>query len=200
MSLSDQAGGLNLGAVGISLPPFILMTDDERLADPMPVIERMPGNSAVIFRHYGAADRDALATRVVQKARRRDVRVLIAADADLAARVGADGLHIPEAMAVRGPGVHQAWRRRSWLVTASAHSPAALFRAARAGADAVLLAPVFPTASHPEVPPLGPVRFALWCRKSPLPVYALGGVTADSWQRLQGSGAVGFAGIGGFLD
>ncbi len=78
-------------------------------------------------------------------------------------------------------------------------SPAALFRAARAGADAVLLAPVFQTASHPDSRPLGCLRFAAWCRESPLPVYALGGVSETSRRRLKGSGAAGLAGIGVFM-
>ncbi len=47
---------------------------------------------------------------------------------------------------------------------------AGLFSAARAGADAALLSPVFWTASHPLAPALGPLRFAAWCRSSPLPV------------------------------
>ena len=131
MSLTDLAGRLNLGR-GLrerrdagALPALILMTDDERLADPLPTVETLPPNSAVILRHYGAPDREGLAVRLIALARRRGVRVLIAADAGLAVRVGADGLHLPEALAARGPGAWRAWWRPHWLVTASAHSPAA---------------------------------------------------------------------------
>lgn len=182
-----------------ALPALILMTDDERLADPLPVVAQLPAGSAVILRHYGDKGREALARRLVAAARPNAVRVLVAGDAALAAKVGADGLHLPEAMAARGPGPWRCWRRPHWLVTASAHSPAALMRAARAGADAALLAPVFPTASHPDRRPLGDLRFTAWCRQSPLPVYALGGVSAAAARRLKASGAAGFAGIGGFL-
>ncbi len=205
MSVTDLIRCLNLRHRGRSrrrgdaLPPLILMTDEERLADPLPVIAALPPGSAVIVRHYGDPGREKLARRVVAAARPKGVRVLIAGDATLAATVGADGLHLPEAMAALGPGPWRGWRRPRWLVTAAAHSPAALWRAARAGADAALLAPVFPTASHPRRAPLGGLRFALWCRQSPLPVYALGGVTATTARRLQASGAAGFAGIGGFL-
>ncbi len=205
MSVTDLARRLNLTRPADrrrsrgGLPALILMTDDERLADPLPVVATLPAGSAVILRHYGDAGREALARRLLAAARRRGIRVLVAGDGSLAARVGADGLHLPEAMAALGPGPWRRWRRPGWLVTASAHSPAALWRAARAGADAALLAPVFPTASHPKAPPLGVLRFAAWCRQSPLPVYALGGVSADAARRLQASGAAGFAGIGGFL-
>ena len=87
-----------------------------------------------------------------------------------------------------------------WLVTAAAHSPQALVLARRAGADAALLSPVFPTASHPGAPALGLMRFASWCRCSPIAVYALGGITSQNSRRLQGTGAKGIAGIGGFVD
>ena len=69
-------------------------------------------------------------------------------------------------------------------------------RGGRAGADAVLLGPVFETASHPGGRTIGPLRFALWCRRSRVAVYALGGVTAATAKRLIASGAAGIAGIG----
>ncbi len=205
MRVTDLTGSLNLSRRGtqrresVILPSFILMTDDVRLADPVAVVETLPKNSAVIFRHYESPDRESLAAGLIARARPRGVRVLVAADAGLAVKLGADGLHLPETMAKRGPGCWQAWRQPGWLVTASAHSEAALHRAQGAGADAALLAPVFRTASHPQTPPLGPIRFAAWCRRSPLPVYALGGISKASARRLKNSGVRGFAGISGFL-
>ena len=182
---------------GRVLPPLILMTDSLRLAEPERAVSALPAGSAVILRHYGSPDREELARRLVALCRRRRVRLLIAADARLAAEAGADGLHLPEALARRGAGPWRRWRRSDWIVTAAAHSPAALRRAAAAGADAALLAPVFPTASHPEAPALGLPRFAAWCRESPLPVYALGGVSEAAARRLIAAGAAGLAGIGG---
>jgi thiamine-phosphate pyrophosphorylase len=181
-----------------ALPPLILMTDGERLADPIPVVETLPSGAAVILRHYGDPGRDALAFRLAAVCRARGLRLLIAEDAGLAIRVGASGIHLPESR-MRRPG--RAWRTRhrpGWLVTAAAHSRNALMRAALAGVDAVLLSPVFPTRSHPGAAPIGPLRFAAWVRECPLPVYALGGVSLQSARRLASSGAAGFAGIGGF--
>jgi len=182
------------------LPALIMMTDETRMADPLPAIQALPPGAAVIFRHYGIPDRAALAARVVASARAQGVRVLIAGDARLALSSGADGLHLPDAMARRGPGPWRPWLKPGWLVTAAAHSAAGLHRAGRAGADVALLAPVFATASHPERAPLGVLRFAALCRRSPLPVYALGGVTWARWRRIEMSGAAGFAGIGAFQD
>lgn len=204
MSVTDLAHSLNFrrpgkaGTDAVRLPPLILTTDDRRLADPLPVVRSLPRGSAVILRHYAQPDRASLAKRLIAAARPLGVMVLIAADARLAASLGADGLHLPDWLAARGPGAWAAWRRPGWLITASAHSPAGLWRALRAGADAALLAPVYPTASHPERPAIGPIRFARWCLESPLPVYALGGVAGRGASRLGPSGAAGFAGIGGF--
>ena len=56
--------------------------------------------------------------------------------------------------------------------------------AARARADAVLLSPVFATRSHPGGRALGPLRFLMLARQSPLPVIALGGMTRQRAARL----------------
>jgi len=182
------------------MPSFFLMTDAVRLADPLAAVEALPPNSGVIVRHYDIQNREDLARRVIAAAKPRGVRVLIAADARLAHKLGADGLHLPEAMAALGPGQWQIWRKPGWLVTAAAHSPPALFRASAAGADAALLSPVFVTNSHPDRAALGAVRFASMCRRSPLPVYALGGISVISARRLKDCGGAGFAGISGIVN
>ena len=147
----------------------------------------------MIAREIDPVRRRNLVCRLLPPCRRRRIRLLVAADARLAAV--ADGLHLPEAM-VRC-GCHR-WpaRRKGTLLTAAAHSPAAIRRAAARNVDAVLLAPVFATVSHPGAAPLGPLRFARMVRHSPLPVYALGGIDAASARRLRASGAAGFAAIG----
>ena len=72
----------------------------------------------------------------------------------------------------------------------------------RAGSDAALLGPVFATESHPDVRPLGAVRFSALNRAArrmlrDFPVYALGGLTSDTAPRLLNCGAVGLAAIAG---
>ena len=179
------------------LPDLILMTDCERLPDPAEVIDRLPRGSAVILRHPSPAGLETLTRTYVPICRRRGLRVLVAGDARLAVVYRADGVHLPEALTAGGAARWRLWRRPDWLVTAAAHGASSLWSAVRAGADAVLLAPVFPTTSHPQRPPLGVIGFARLCRSSPLPVYGLGGIVAANARRLRSSGAVGFAGVGG---
>lgn len=192
-TLADVARCVKRPQAAAHLPRLILMTDSVRLPDPLAAVERLPKGSAVIVREPDPVARGKLVRRLLLPCRRRRVRLLVAADARLAAV--ADGLHLSEALLRRGYG---RWpvRRHGALLTAAAHSPTAIRRAAARALDAVLLAPVFATASHPGAAALGPLRFARMVRHSPLPVYALGGIDAASARRLRGSGAAGFAAIG----
>lgn len=177
------------------LPALLLITDPVRLADPTPLLERLPRGTGIILRHPDPAARARLAARLAPDCRARGLKLLIGNDPRLAARVGAAGVHWAERLFSR------ARRHRlpqGSLMTAAAHDAAAIRRAARNGACAVLLSPVFATASHPGAPGLGPLRFTRLTRRSPIPVYALGGITPETARRLGGSGAVGLAGIGLF--
>ncbi|MBL8659378.1 MAG: thiamine phosphate synthase [Rhodospirillales bacterium] len=172
------------------------------MGDPDRAIARLPSASAVILRDYRVPDRAARAAQLAAVCRRRRLRLLVgvASDADvrLALAVGAGGVHLPERVVAHGGRRWRIWRRPGWLVTAAAHAPAALARARRAGADAVLLSAVFPTSSHPGGKTIGPLRFAAWTRAAGMPVYALGGMTPHAARRLLPSGAIGIAAIGGF--
>jgi thiamine-phosphate pyrophosphorylase len=57
--------------------------------------------------------------------------------------------------------------------------------------DAAFLSPVFATSSHPGAASLTPVRAAFIAAAAPVPVYALGGITA----RNAGLLAPAFAGL-----
>jgi thiamine-phosphate pyrophosphorylase len=196
MTLAKWAARLNLRCRRrpAALPPLILVTDRRRLADPLAAAARLPRGSAVLLRHYCDPDRARLAAALARLCRKRGLVLLVGADARLAARIGAGGLHLPEALVAR-----RRWRRRpGWLVTAAAHGEAAVRRAARAGVDACLLSPVFATASHPGARALGPVRFARLAHRAAVPVYALGGIDMRSARRLATGGACGIAAVGAF--
>ncbi len=181
-----------------ALPALLLLTDARRLADPIPLLAELPRGAAVVLRDYDAArDGAAGAAALARACHRRGLRLIIAGDAKLAARIGADGLHLPEWRLRRGGLVpRRNARRRGFIVTAACHSRTALVSARRAGVDAALLAPVFATASHPGAPPLGIIRTALLLRGAGVPVFALGGINTGTARRLAGSGVCGIAGIG----
>lgn len=170
----------------------LLVTDATRLADPLPAIARLKPGDGVLFRHYELtpARRLTLGLKVAALCRRLDLVLLVAGDSRLARRLGADGLHLPQ-------GLVRSMRGQS--LTAAAHDGGAVMRAARAGAKAVLVSPVFPTASHPGTAGLGPVRFAALAHAAArrgLSVYALGGMSAAKLRRLHDLPLAGFAAIG----
>lgn len=168
------------------------MTDDARDVDWAAAVAALPRGAAVIVRHREPHAREALARRLRGVAVARGVKLLIADDEALAVRVRADGMHVPQRHGARAAAIKV--RHPHWLVTASAHDAAAT----RVQADAVILGPVFATASHPGALSLGRVRFAALARQTRR-VYALGGVDAVSVQRLATMPICGLALISGWV-
>ena len=169
------------------LPRQWLVTDAARLPDPLPVARRLPRGTGILFRHYEWPwhERLKLARQLAALCRARGLWLVVAGDARLALSCKADGLHLPQGLLGRAAGI--ARRHPRWLLLAAAHDEGAVAGAARAGVDAVLISPVFPTASHPGAAGLGVLRFAMLsqtARRRGLGVYALGGIDGKSAQRL----------------
>lgn len=174
------------------LPRLWLVSDERMTGGIEAVMVRLPRGAGVIFRHYRtpAAERAWLFSRAQAIARARRQVLLLAGSAHAA--VGA-----------RAAGVHGRARHRTpthLIRSAPAHDGAELLAAIRAGADVVLVSPLFATRSHPGARPLGPVRFGLMVRrarsggKAPLLV-ALGGMDGRRFRRLRALGAEGWAAI-----
>lgn len=198
------------------VPPLLLMTDSDRLPDPEQAVARLPRGIRARFNQrfkagvvVRARDRIAcekLARRLAPLCRRCGIALIIANDIHLALRLGADGVHLAEKTALRGFMVRALMRsrRRRWrrhlIVTVSAHSESALYRALAQEIDGVLIAPVFATKSHPDGASLGTIRFATLVNKvrrrhERTAIVALGGVTNVNANRLIAAGASGFAAI-----
>jgi thiamine-phosphate pyrophosphorylase len=175
------------------IPGLWFFTDPVRTPDPLAVAAHLPAGSVVVYRAFGAKDADLTAIALRRITRARGLLLLIGADEALAARVGADGLHLPERLAHRIGRVSRA--HPGWLVSVAAHSRAALARTGEA--DAVVISAVFPSRSPSASRALGPLRFAALVRSSRAPVIALGGVNNKNAPRLLSTGAAGLAAIDG---
>jgi len=174
-----------------ALPALVLMTDDERLADPRAAVRAIPKGSMVILRARDAERRSRLAVDLRPLTRLRQIKLLIADDAALAMRSGADGIHLPEARAREAAR----WRalHPGWIITAAAH---ALASTQVPWVDAIFLSPVFTTTSHPGAKTLGSIKLRLIARSIRPPVYALGGIDALTVRALSGARLAGIAAIG----
>lgn len=164
------------------LPPLLFVTDPDRTPDPAAVAARLPQGCGVVYRAFGAADALAVGRSLAAVARERGLVLLVGADPELADAVGADGLHLPERDLARAPALRRA--RPDWRCTGAVHGRDALAAAEAAGVDAVLVSPVFPTRSAAARPPIGAEAFERWARETSVPLYALGGVTAETAVRV----------------
>jgi len=177
------------------LPPLIVLTDPERLPDPIALATHLPPPCALIYRHFGTSDARRISAKASTIARERGLTFLVSCDSGVPP--GPDtGAHFPQIM-------HSAiadWRPAmpGRIFTAAAHSEAAVHAAFAAGADAVLLSPVFDTKCDGAKAALGLDTFARIAKTAPGPVYALGGIEADNAQGLSGD-AAGLAVVSGVL-
>ncbi len=194
--LKGTAGGRRL-----TRPVLVLMTDDS-LADPLAAARKLPRGSWVILRFVNGCPLPVYALALRKLCRQRGLVFLASGDHRLAAKLGADGVHLPEAFArsaCLAPLLGWIGNRspRRWMSVA-AHSGKALARAAQIGADAALLSPVLSTQSHPGAKPLGLIKFHSLCRVAKLPVIALGGVARQSARHLKYARIAGLAGVSMF--
>ncbi len=124
-------------------------------------------------------------------------RLVVGADPDLCAAIGADGVHLPGA--TTAPEVAAARRRLgpAALIGVSAHGAADLAEAAEA--DYVTLSPIFASASKPGYgPALGLDGLRAGCAAG-IPVIALGGLAPEAAPACRAAGAAGVAVMGGLM-
>jgi thiamine-phosphate pyrophosphorylase len=178
---------------GKPLPNLLFFTDPQRTPDPERVAERLPTGAAVVFRAFGAPDAVERGLRLREITRRRGLPLLVGADEALAIRIEADGLHLPERLAADLPRLRVA--HSHWLISIAAHDVAAAKVGAAAGADALVISPVFPSQSPSAGAPLGVEGLGMIIEAVETPIYALGGVRADTVARLARTGIVGIAAV-----
>lgn len=100
----------------------------------------------------------------------------------------ADGLHLPLVLLEQLPAAE----RKKWkILGASCHSLEDVQKAAKLGVSYVTYGHVYATSCKPGLPPRGVEKLRDICKKSPVPVYAIGGITPDKWPELQKAGAAG---------
>ena len=181
-------------------PIYYYITDRKRLAR-LSVLECIRRNiergvDFVQIREKDLSDRALfeLACRAVALARRRGCRILINGRADIALACGAAGVHLPST-GLRVEDLLNSLPPRL-IVGVSVHSRREALRAAEAGADYVLLGPVFYTESKAEFGlPLGLNKLRQICSAVRFPVLGLGGMSEEKTSLVLDAGAAGIAGV-----
>jgi len=134
----------------------------------------------------------ALAKQMVGRCHAFGARLLLNGEPEWVAEVGADGVQLSS-------GKLQSLNRRplgkELLVAASCHTAEELQQALKLDADFALLSPIKWTKSHPDTEPLGWDEMHRLVDETPIPVYALGGVSRDDLADAFAAGGQGIAAI-----
>ena len=129
----------------------------------------------------------------------RAVPLIVNDRVDLMMALNLDGVHLRSDSLPPLPVRQLIGPRR--LIGVSTHSVEDVRRANQGGADYVVFGPIFETPSkRPFGPPLGLHLLADACRRSPIPVLAIGGITCERVRDVRRAGAHGVAVIGALLS
>lgn len=189
--VSRAKGRANPGNA-LNLPPLLFFTDPDRTPRPWETAARLPAGSGVVFRHFGRAGAHDTARRLRETTAGRDGLLLIGLDAELAERVGADGVHLPERALDQAGTLSKA--RPDWRVTGALHSLEGLDLAS--GLDAIVVSPIFQAGGISSGKTLlGLPGLTQFVGAGSVPIYALGGIDSSNARSLIGSGACGLAGV-----
>lgn len=124
-------------------------------------------------------------------------RLIVNDRVDVALLCGADGVHLGE------EGLPVAAARQllpaSMKVGRSVHSVNAARQAEQDGADFIQVGTIFPSPSHPDVVPAGLDLLRSVVARVTVPVFAIGGVTAENVEDCWKAGAAGVSVISAIL-
>lgn len=185
------------------LPPLYLITDRTiAIPDLLCALESaLKGGVRMVQlreKDLSSSELKKIAEKALELTRFYGARLLLNGSPELAAAIGTDGVHlgihscqIPSARIILG--------ERS-LIGYSAHSLQEAESAAEQGADFITFSPIYHTASKAQYgQPQGLQSLVNICDNSPIPVYALGGITINRVSEVFNAGAYGVAVISAIL-
>ena len=148
------------------------------------------GASVIQYRNKQATDheRHCEATALVALCRQHNIPLIINDDADLAAAVGASGVHLGKT----DPPIQQTREQlgpRAIIGVSCYNNLERAIEAAQAGADYVAFGRFFPSHSKPDAPPAETTVLSRARRQLDLPIVAIGGITPGNGQSLLAAGA-----------
>ena len=160
------------------------------------------GVSLVQFRdkgQYSEDERREACDALKDLCHRRGAPLIVNDDPQLARRLAADGVHVgredpsPQlARAMLGPAA---------LVGVTVYGKAGEERAAEvAGADYLGIGPFFPSVTKPEEPEMPLHILDAVLHRTPLPVFAIGGITVENAGQLARHGVAGVAVVSAIMD
>ena len=139
---------------------------------------------------YEALARDCL--RICQK---HDVPLNLNSQIAVARRIGCDGIHLPFHLLLQHKDELEDFSR----IGVSLHSPEEAAQLADTPATYVQAGHVFPTDCKAGVPPRGLSFLRAVCQATDLPVFGIGGITAERYPAVLQTGAAGACIMSGLM-
>ena len=151
---------------------------------------------AVLLREkdLSSAEYRALAQQAQEICTRFDVPLILHSFPQVAQELGISRLHVPL------PMLRMLEQREQWEVLGtSCHSMEQMQEAVSLGATYITLGNIFATTCKPGLPGKGVDMLRAVCAHSPIPVYAIGGITLDNLSDTLEAGAAGGCMMSGFM-
>jgi len=138
------------------------------------------------------AEYNALAREVCDVCGVYDTTVMLNTDVSNVLALGAGGLHVTAEQLL---AYHERPLSQDYWFSASCHNEKEIEHAGSIGVDFIFVGSVRTTSSHPESKPLGWQEFSRLTELAQIPVFAIGGMTADDLNQVRNAGGQGIAAI-----
>lgn len=189
----------------VLIAPLVVMTDPMVHDDVAALAARAPKGCAIIYRHFGSDNREAIAHRLRQVTFAQGQQLLIGADPDLAIKCGADGVHFRRDSTLTLPKL---WRARcpDWIITMAGVKPTVRkrdyaddYHSGLSVLDALFISSIFTSSSPSAGQPMGVDVLSQMAMDLMVPLIALGGINDATADSLRGVPLAGVAGRFSFL-
>lgn len=198
LRIIKKLGTKNKSSLVKKLPKMFFFTDRNRFDDIFLVVENLPKNSAIIIREYDLnySQRLEFANKISVIAKHKSLKVWVGKDLKLAKEIEADGVHFSD----REGFVRPNNLGKNLLVSYACHSNKSVYQAQKYGYDLIFYSPIFPTKSHPNQKTIGSLELRNLAKRTPTPIYALGGIDERNVKTLINCGIGGIGGISIFQN
>ena len=157
----------------------------------------------VILRERDLSDEEyeALAEKVLGICAREKVSCFLHSRIPIARRLGCTDIHLSIPYVQSMSETEREELRRSFAqVSISCHSMEDMELAVQAGASQIILGTIFETDCKKGLPGRGLEFLENVCKEVDIPVYAIGGITAEKMPQILGTGAAGGCMMSGFMQ
>lgn len=152
---------------------------------------------AIVLREkdLSESEYEALACDCLRICQKHDVPLNLNSQIAVARRIGCDGIHLPFHLLLQHKNELEDFSR----IGVSLHSPEEAAQLADTPATYVQAGHVFPTDCKAGVPPRGLSFLRAVCQATDLPVFGIGGITAERYPAVLQTGAAGACIMSGLM-